>query len=489
MKRLQSLGINGIFLRNILGMYKKTEYAIKLKHGYTHPIKSNLGLKQGCPLSPMLFNLYIDDIDHIFDDSCDPITIHDEKLNHFLYADDLVILSQSSAGLQISIDKAFEFAERKHLTISVSKSKTIIFNSVGRFIKEYFNLNGKALEPVQSFCYLGFDIKCSGILSHAMNTLNDKGNKAMRPLLTAIRRFNIPLKTSIKLFHTYVSPILLYTTENWSTFSDLALRKFDNASIFSAIEKSKVDISHRKFLKNILGVTRSCPMLAVYGETGEIPLSLKSYRLTLNYWRRVTNLPDNTLAKKALHENVNLRSNWIVSIEKLINVLNLADKIDDYLKFKHATKRALEEGFIRYWKDSLSDPNLSRLSFYKRLKTEFKSEGYLDDLNFENRRKITKLICSDHALEIEKGRHNGINDRSKRICRMCHNSVEDEMHFLFHCSEYDHIRTKHNLGQDVQSLLPTNQCNNTAKYIIEALAYRDQVLRPVEDGVGGVGVN
>ena len=59
---LQSLGINGIFLNNIKAMYENTSYKIKLNNGVLDPIVSNLGLKQGSPLSPMLFNLYIDDM-------------------------------------------------------------------------------------------------------------------------------------------------------------------------------------------------------------------------------------------------------------------------------------------------------------------------------------------------------------------------------------------------------------------------------------------
>ena len=65
--RLRYMGINGIFLKNIIAMYEKTSYKIKLNKGYINPIASNLGLKQGCPLSPMLFNLYIDDVKDIFD--------------------------------------------------------------------------------------------------------------------------------------------------------------------------------------------------------------------------------------------------------------------------------------------------------------------------------------------------------------------------------------------------------------------------------------
>ena len=71
--RLKFLGINGPFLQNITAMYQKTMYSIKLNKGYLTPINSNLGLKQGCPLSPMLFNLYIDDTNQIFGDQCDPI--------------------------------------------------------------------------------------------------------------------------------------------------------------------------------------------------------------------------------------------------------------------------------------------------------------------------------------------------------------------------------------------------------------------------------
>ncbi len=105
-------------------MYQNISYKIKLKDGYLDPITSNLGLKQGCPLSPMLFNLYIDDMKDIFDGRCDPVTITDTKTSHFLYADDLVLVSLSSAGLQRSLDKISEYSKKKALTISIKKSKS-----------------------------------------------------------------------------------------------------------------------------------------------------------------------------------------------------------------------------------------------------------------------------------------------------------------------------------------------------------------------------
>ena len=195
LNRLKALGINGLFLRNIASMYRTTKYSIKLCHGHLAPIDSNLGLKQGCPLSPMLFNLYIDDISEMFKKQCDPIELQGENLSHFLYADDLVLISHTEKGLQNALDDLYPYSVRKFLYVSIKKSKTMIFNQNGRLIKRYFNINGMRLEPVHTFCYLGFDIKASGIVSHARNTLRDKANKAMRPLFHAIARFNIRVKT------------------------------------------------------------------------------------------------------------------------------------------------------------------------------------------------------------------------------------------------------------------------------------------------------
>ena len=491
MKKLKSLGINGIFMRNIEAMYQKTDYCLKLKGGHTSAIKSNLGLKQGCPLSPMLFNLYIDDIKDIFDDLCDPIPIQNVKLNHFLYADDLVILSGSKAGLQTCLDKASDFAKTKRLTISVKKSKTMIFNTAGKFIRDTFTLENKTLEPVQTFCYLGVDIKCSGTVKHAMNVLNDKGNKALRPLLNAIARFKIPVKTSIKLFHSYISPILLYNTENASIFTDKEIRGYNNEFIFDDITDSKTDTTHRKFLKFIMGVSKSCPNLAIYGDTGEIPLSLKSWRLTLNFWHRVSNLQGMPLVKMALLENIELRTNWITTIEKLINTLQLADKIGNHNRFKKATKLALENRFQKWWKKSLGDHNLSRLKFYKKFKLEYGTEKYLDMPDFKIRRYITKLRCSDHSLEIEKGRHKRGNARTEvkdRICVFCGNGeVEDEEHFLFKCNIYTQLRSKHHLDiiRETSALFTEEYMNDLGNYLIEAFKMRDDLAKLFTGSRGG----
>ena len=62
-------------------------------------------------LTPNLFNIYINDLPDIFDDSCHPVTLETLSLNCLMFADDILLLSESAEGLQKSLDKLSEFYE------------------------------------------------------------------------------------------------------------------------------------------------------------------------------------------------------------------------------------------------------------------------------------------------------------------------------------------------------------------------------------------
>ena len=69
----------------------------------------------------------------------------------------------------------------------------------------------------------------------------------------------------------------MYNVENWSILTDKQLGKLNADSIFDFIDKSSLDSLHRKLLKYTLGVNKSSPNISIYGDTGEIPLSIKGY--------------------------------------------------------------------------------------------------------------------------------------------------------------------------------------------------------------------
>ena len=243
--------------------------------------------------------------------------------------------------------------------------------------------------------------------------------------------------------------------------------------------KEKVDVLHRHFLKCILGTSTSCPNMAVYGEMGEIPLSLKAFRLMLNYWYRITNLSDDTLAKRALLENIHLRTNWITTIEKLTNLFDLTDlprnlSPRNLSLFKTKTCKNIRDKFIHFWTKNKEKENASRTQFYEKIKTQFSFENYLEIPNFSQRQIIAKLRCSDHKLEIEKGRHNKV-PKEERLCRQCDSEeIETEEHFLIKCKFYDNLRLKYQFIQyeNILEILLDTDPQKLGRYLIDAFEER-----------------
>ena len=125
----------------------------------------------------------------------------------------------------------------------------------------------------------------------------------------------------------------------------------------------------------------------------------------------------------------------------------------------------------------LYNPDLARLSFYREIKDNFKKEKYLEIENFEYRRIIAKLRCSDHSLEIESGRHRKI-DRNERFCKHCAvGAIETETHFLLECNKYDALRKKHNIEQftNIRQLMNNLDPITLGVFLTEAFHLREGI--------------
>ena len=87
-------------------MYDTDTARVQTRTRLTGAFRCTIGVKQGCPLSPNLFGLYLDDLQAALQDTQDsnwPV-LGDIALTLLLYADDLAILSHSQEGLQRLMD-------------------------------------------------------------------------------------------------------------------------------------------------------------------------------------------------------------------------------------------------------------------------------------------------------------------------------------------------------------------------------------------------
>ena len=122
--QIDKYGLSLKFIKLIENMYSNILYAVKLSDRITPFFSSTVGVRQGCNLSPMLFNLFINDINKIFEDNIyDPIHIKDYKVSYLLYADDLLLMSETKSGLIHCLQSLNKYTEKWSLTISEKKRK------------------------------------------------------------------------------------------------------------------------------------------------------------------------------------------------------------------------------------------------------------------------------------------------------------------------------------------------------------------------------
>ena len=143
-------------------MYNSVKACIKYNNKFSDFMRSDAGLKQGDPLSPILFMFFINDIITCIDTHAeDTLSVDDVVLFILLYADDAVIFAKSAESLQNMINDIQNYCNTWHLTINSSKTKIMVFEN-GKHSHPRIYLNGVELEVVKSFRYLGVELFKNG---------------------------------------------------------------------------------------------------------------------------------------------------------------------------------------------------------------------------------------------------------------------------------------------------------------------------------------
>ena len=123
-------------------MYDNNMLRVKIGNDkISYDFAATIGVRQGDSLSPNLFNIFMNDlVDAFVSDSCDPVNLGSAYFNCLLYADDVVLVSQSARGLQNCLNKFGDYCQKWCLDINYDKSKILVFNCTGRLIKYNFSI-------------------------------------------------------------------------------------------------------------------------------------------------------------------------------------------------------------------------------------------------------------------------------------------------------------------------------------------------------------
>ena len=304
-------------------IYTQNQIFVKVSEGLCQPFVSTVGVLQGEVNSPLLFNLFVNRISEIFDQSCDPVKIGDSEQNCILWADDLLVLSESDVGLQNSIDRVNNFYSSLGLEMNIKKTKVMIFNKSGKVLAGYnFSLARVILEITDCYQYLGIKIRPSGTFSFAAEELCSKARRAWFGISNIIYKDKrMPVARAFQLFDSLVTPVALYACELWYPLN-LSQKSFKSKpNLLSSWESFKCETVNQLCSRILLSVHKKASRLAVLGDLGRYPLALRAMSQCLNYRLSLARKSASSLLGLAMAEMRVLADQgvdcWLTRVDKM----------------------------------------------------------------------------------------------------------------------------------------------------------------------------
>ena len=477
--KLLKNGIDPGLIKLIKNMYDKSNQMLNFGSKVSRKFMTHRGVKQGCILSPKLFNIFINDIPDIFDVNCDPVNLGKEKLNCLMYADDLIIFSETQNGLQNCLDKLNEYITKWNLKINLKKTQVIIFSSGGyRGKLPNFTFGTKQLKIVKEYKYLGTLISNTGNFNINELNLKKKGLRASY-LLSKSLKFAKP-SSAIKIFEKVIEPILMYNCEIALAYLP---KTWDYTKFILGIwdHGKEINVVVMNFLRQLLGVHRKTSNIGIMSETGKHPIMIKVYTLIYKYWLRINNT-ENKLLKEALKINIDDykkgKNTWFRIIAYLQQLTD--QKGTEFTKncidtFKLSMKILFDVG----WEADAFLKDRSKLDFYFSLKKNFGFENYLDSLELGARIHVTKLRLSAHCLPVEILRYDKkYPDREDRTCNICElNVLGDENHYLTKCNNKSMADVRSSFFETIKLLCPQLATFNNENIIKYCLCMKDALIQ------------
>lgn len=315
------------------------------------------------------------------------ISINDEKVCILLYADDIVFLTENETDLQKVLNVLNIWCNTNKLTVNLNKSKIVHFRTPSVPKSKYcFAYGGNTVEIVSNYTYLGL-LFTEFFNYEAMAKAVSKSASRALGLLIAKCKVNggFNYSTFTKLFDTLVWSVIEY-----------------GASIWGCREFTCINAIKNRAMRFFMGVGKYTPNLALYGDMGWMPCSIKQWSAVFRLWSRLSKMNNNRLNKRVFNWCYSSSSskikNWCYRVMSKFRDTNLEQycDIDVFLSRNmiHCIETTLFDTYKINWCNQLNNDAYRKLRTYKTFKTEFKVESFLcKNMPIRYRSAFSKFRC------------------------------------------------------------------------------------------------
>ena len=207
---MEQMGFPVHIIQLVANLYKEHESVVRTTNGDTDWFKIERGVRQGCVISPGLYNIYSEHIMRcVLEEHHDGTTIGGRRETNLRFADDTTLLCTSKEELLGLLKKVKEASMSKNLLLNTQKTKIMVVDK-DRERKEDFVLDGEKIEEVESFVYLGSLINTKGSSAQEIRRRLAMGRGAVQNMVSIWKSRGMSLGLKVGF---------IYGCESWAMTS------------------------------------------------------------------------------------------------------------------------------------------------------------------------------------------------------------------------------------------------------------------------------
>ncbi|KAK3570217.1 hypothetical protein QTP86_016528 [Hemibagrus guttatus] len=233
---LWEYGVRGPLLRAVRYLYNRSRSLVRIASCKSDLFPVHVGLRQGCPLSPVLFIVFMDRISRR-SQGLEGVRFGDHRISSLIFADDVVLLASSGLDLQHALGRFAAECEAAGMRVSTSKSEAMVLDQ--KKVACTLQVGGEVLPQVEEFKYLGVLFTSEGRMDREIDRRIGAAAAVMRSMYrSVVVKKQLSRKAKLSIYQSIYAPTLTYGHELW---------------VMNERVRSRIQAAEMSFLRRVAG--------------------------------------------------------------------------------------------------------------------------------------------------------------------------------------------------------------------------------------------
>ncbi|KAK3544844.1 hypothetical protein QTP86_027517 [Hemibagrus guttatus] len=231
-----ALGVRGPCSVSVRSLYNRSRSLVRIASCKSDLFPVHVGLRQGCPLSPVLFIVFMDRISRR-SQGLEGVQFGDHRISSLIFADDVVLLAPSSLDLQHALGRFAAECEAAGVRVSTSKSEAMVLDR--KKVTCTLQVGGEVLPQVEEFKYLGVLFTSEGRMDREIDRRIGAAAAVMRSMYrSVVVKKELSRKAKLSIYQSIYVPTLTYGHELW---------------VMTERVRSRIQAAEMSFLRRVAG--------------------------------------------------------------------------------------------------------------------------------------------------------------------------------------------------------------------------------------------